>query len=174
MKIKQKSWLGLIGLLVAIVVLAISFNFFTASNGTNHSQKQQRTSSKQVVKPEGKWSGKQVYPHKQYVGLTVTFLKNNQYRLVEVNTVSQCWTRTYYGSYQKNKNRLVFTPQKVIVKTFATVAEMKNEDASAQEEIPQAQFHKQFGNQQLSKLILKNHSIQIKHDHEKITLYAKN
>ncbi|WP_137598167.1 hypothetical protein [Paucilactobacillus kaifaensis] len=125
------------------------------------------------AKPEGKWSGQKKYPHGQYVKLTVTFLKNKQYQLVESNTVSQCWTRTYFGSYKRDENQLFFTPQKIIVRTFATKADMKNGNSSAQEQISQEQFHKQFGNQQISKLKLEQQQIKIEHDHEKVILHSK-
>lgn len=176
MKFRKKHWICIAGLSVVIIaVIIVSLIFFVSPNSKTVSKKeQQQASISEIAQPKGKWSGKQKYPDGQYVSLTVRFLKNRQYRLVEVNTVSQCWTRTYYGSYHKNKNQLVFIPHKIIVRTFITEAEMKTGNSSAQEQIQRAQFYKQFGNQQTSKLTLQHHQIKINHDHEKIVLHRKN
>ncbi|BAP85890.1 hypothetical protein LOOC260_113540 [Paucilactobacillus hokkaidonensis JCM 18461] len=173
MKLKKKILWWLAGLLLIGMAIIIVVIFLNVSSPDKTPAKQNTNAEATVVQPAGKWSGKQKYPQNESVKLDVTFLSNKQYKLIETNTVSQCWTRTYYGGYHRTGDKIIFTPERITVNTYANKTALKSGSVAATEQIPKDQFHKQFGNQQLSKLTLQHKQIKIVHDHEKIYLSHK-
>ncbi|KIS03057.1 hypothetical protein WDC_1352 [Paucilactobacillus wasatchensis] len=103
--------------------------------------------------------------------MKVYFLSNNRYRLIETNTVSQYWIRDYSGIYRRSDKKMIFTPKQIKVSTYTSKQALVNKVVATSQEIPQSEFHKQFGNQQHSQLTLQHQQITIIHDHEKIGLH---
>lgn len=161
---------------ILIVIIAIVTGAFLHSQSHGQQEATKNTSSKTVNKKKqvnylGKWSGKRIYKGRGTVTLTVSLNKGNTYKLIEANTVSQTWKRSYTGNYSKKENNIVATPNSVDVTTYADATAMKNGNATATEQVDKADMYHQFGNQQTSKIkINANGTLTISHDHEKITL----
>lgn len=170
MKISRKVifWVG--GVIVAVIILSI-FLMVTNQPNTRIRTKQNTQSSIKVVNPTGQWQGKQKYSQGGSVTLKVYFLSNNRYRLIETNTVSQYWIRDYSGIYRRSDKKMIFTPKQIKVSTYTSKQALVNKVVATSQEIPQSEFHKQFGNQQHSQLTLQHQQITIIHDHEKIGLH---
>lgn len=169
----KKKLIGLvIGMIVILGVAGLTVhNRQDPSTTTSQSGSSSRSVKvKKIVSPVGKWQGVKQYDHHQSVTLTMTFKPEHRYQLVESNTVSQCWTRTYTGSYQRNKNQITCVPQQVVVQTFTSKQTMKTQQPSATETVTKDMFYKQFGNQQHSHLVLQQKGIKISHDHETIMM----
>lgn len=167
----KKKRIILIVVVIAIVIAGASVILFNHGNSRSDSSSSSEESSKiTVVHPKGKWSGVKKYPNNQSVTVKFQFKANHQYKLIEENTVSQCWTRTYTGGYTRDGNKITCIPEQVIASTYSSKDAMKKGEASATDTVSKDQFYKQFGNQQHSILTLKRNSIAIVHDEEHITM----
>lgn len=128
----KKKRIILIVVVIAIVIAGASVILFNHGNSRSDSSSSSEESSKiTVVHPKGKWSGVKKYPNNQSVTVKFQFKANHQYKLIEENTVSQCWTRTYTGGYTRDGNKITCIPEQVIASTYSSKDAMKKGEASA-------------------------------------------
>lgn len=172
---QRKKWLVSIGLvIVGLLIVGGTVTFTHIQHETRQadqtSQKQQHPRQVKIV---GQWQGKKQYPQHQSVTLKLTMHADHSYQLIEENTVSQCWTRTYKGTYSRHGRQITCEPQTVEVATYASKMALQHGQATAQETIAKDQFAKQFGNQQHSQITVRQQTLSIHHDHEHIILNAQ-
>lgn len=164
--------------IVIVIVLVAGLGVLTFNQvSSKHSKANQQTESVKIHKVKkatftGSWSGYTKYPKGQRVTIKVKFIDSKKYSLIETNTVSQVWQRSYTGTYKINDGVATLTPSNVEVNTFASENALKADEVTNSESVVKSDFYRQFGNEQTGKVKIKNSNLIIQHDHEKIKLHA--
>ena len=162
--------LAMVILIARVALGSAGYVRYQANRTPVTSQRQTVQHHSKKVSIIGKWEGTKKYPDAQAVKIKLTLNRDKTYQLVEENTVSQCWTRTYTGTYKRSGKTITCIPNRVVVATYSSKTALKAHQVSATDTVDKAQFYKQFGNQQHSKITVHQTWMKIDHDHEQIHL----